>query len=356
MATIQLLEPVDGSVTQPLQQYYFPTDKEKCDAAEGDAYETSFRWDSLEVLFEDRTLPRAVTFAWKPLPADKGPVDYDLAIARNPDFGDALILKNLSESKAEIWHLCVGTRYFWKVTSKRSGRAPTESPVWRFTTNRATPRWIGIPGMTNVRDMGGWSLPGDRMVRQGLLYRGSAMNNYESLQITDGGKRILIHELGIRTDLDLRKPPEEAKRALDQAEVQWINVPIEPYDRISDEVFEEGYRRIFAVLAEASNYPMIFHCLGGADRAGTVAFLLNALLGVSKEHLIRDYELTSLSIWGERSRSADYFKGLLNALASFGKDGDNVNEQVENYLRAIGVTQENIASIRTQLIVDRKDT
>lgn len=355
MATIQLIEPVDGSVTQPLQQYYFPTDEEKCDAAEGDASQTSFRWDSLEVLFEDRTVPRAVTFAWKPWPADHGPVDYNLAISRDLDFDDALILKHLSEPRAEVRHLYIGTRYFWKVIAKRSGHPPTESPVWSFTTNHATPRWLRIPGMTNVRDMGGWPLPGDRMVRQGVLYRGSAMNNHECLQITDEGKRILNCELGIRTDLDLRKPPDEAKPALDQTEIQWINVPIEPYDRICDEAFEEGYRKIFGILAEASNYPVIFHCLGGADRTGTVAFLLNALLGVSKEHLIRDYELTSLSIWGERSRSADYFKGLLNALASFSEDEDNINEQVENYLRSIGVTQEDMTSIRTQLIVDRRN-
>ena len=40
---------------------------------------------------------------------------------------------------------------------------------------------------------------------------------------------------------------------------------------------------------------IFFHCFGGADRTGTVAFLVEALLGVSESDMSKDYELTTYS-------------------------------------------------------------
>ena len=72
---------------------------------------------------------------------------------------------------------------------------------------------------------------------------------------------------------------------------------------------------------------------------------------MSMEDLIRDYEVTSLSIWGVRSRESDDFKNMLDVLARFGNGTGDINEQVENYLRAAGLTEKHIASTRTQCIV-----
>ncbi len=41
--------------------------------------------------------------------------------------------------------------------------------------------------------------------------------------------------------------------------------------------------------------PVFFHCIFGADRTGTLAFLMEALLGVGENQLAIDYELTSFS-------------------------------------------------------------
>jgi len=171
------------------------------------------------------------------------------------------------------------------------------------------------------------------------------------VEVTDEGARVLLDDLGVRTDLDLRGIGGEALPALDPDRAQWVNVPIRPYEGIADEEGQRGYLEVFRVFAAPANYPILFHCWGGADRAGTVALLLNALLGVSREDLLRDYELTSLSIWGERSRSSDVFVPLLDALRSFGPD-ENINEQAENYLVAIGVTPDEIAAFRSHLVED----
>jgi len=342
--TIRLLAPRNGSVTPPLQEWTWPEARVAPVAESG-------RWDDLHVVSGDRGVPRPLPFAWEMTLPDGGPVTYELAISRDVNFDDPLVVRDLSQPNADVQHLHIATRYFWKVAATRCGRRVAESPVQNFTTNSAPPRWIEAPGTTNVRDVGGWALPGGCMVRQGVIYRGSEMNNH--VIITEEGKDVFLRELGIRTDLDLRGRGEEPEPALDTGMVQWINIPVVPYDGIGDEAAKGSYRKVFETFADASNYPIFFHCWGGADRGGTVAFLLGALLGMSMADLVRDYEMTSLSIWGERCVESDDFKNMLAVLAGFGSGngGGGINEQVENYLLDIGLTEQHIAATRAQCIV-----
>lgn len=342
--TIRLLSPPNESVTPPLQEWTWPQ-AGQAPVAAGD------RWDDLHVVSRDRAVPRPLPFAWEASSADGNSLRYELAISPGAEFDDPLLFCDLSEPKTLVPHLHIATRYFWKVTATRAGQTVSASPVWSFITHSALPRWIKAPGITNVRDLGGWPLPGGRQVRQGMVYRGSEMNNH--VFITEEGEDVLVRELGLRTDLDLRGETEDPAPALDTRKVQWVNIPVTPYGAIGDEEARESYRRLFETFADASNYPIYFHCWGGADRGGTVALLLGALLGMSREDLVRDYELTSLAIWGERSAESDDFKALLDVLASFG--GRDLNQQVENYLLAAGLTEAQIAAIRAQCIVPAGD-
>ena len=324
---IRILEPADGSTTLPLQKYEWP----------GDAKD------------DDRDLPRPVTFAWEGC-SESGGVEYELEISSSSDLSDSIRKTATTDCWADVLHLAVGTRYYWKVVAKCNDQKIAESPVSQFITHDATPRWIRVPGTTNVRDLGGWPLSGGGRIRQEMVYRSSEMNCHQ--EITEEGRRVLENELGIRTVIDLRKTSdgEDARPALDQDKVQWINISIASYGHICDDGMREKFRQIFGVFADRSNYPIQFHCWGGADRAGTVAFLLNALLGARMEDLIRDYELTSMSIWGERSASdPERFKNLLSVLHSFGEERDTIHKKVEIYLSDIGVTSEEVDTIRDHL-------
>ncbi len=101
---------------------------------------------------------------------------------------------------------------------------------------------------------------------------------------------MLIEELNIRTDLDLRTDDEVNGPVLDPARVRWVHLPVTPYAYIARNGSREQYRNLFRFLAQPGHYPILFHCWGGADRGGTVAMLLHALLGVRWPDLIRDYE------------------------------------------------------------------
>ena len=345
MATIQLLEPEHESCTEELQAFRWGETSETTPDAD--------RWDDLTVRADDRSIPKSVAFAWEAIPSRSPSPVYDLLISTDSEFTDRRLVTDIPEPRRDVDNLRIGTRYFWKVVARDRTAVVATSPVRSFTTHPSTPRWLHVPGITNVRDLGGWPLPGNRCIRQGLAYRSSEMNSH--VDITDEGKRVLIDDLEIRTDLDLRGNTEERKAVLDPSTVKWINVPISPYGSIVADECRELYRRIFEVFSDPANYPILFHCWGGCDRAGTVAFLLNALLGLDRESLIRDYESSSLTIWGTRSHLSDEFQSLLSALRPFGGPRDDVGEQAENYLGSIGVTAEGISSIRTLLIAATGD-
>ena len=115
----------------------------------------------------------------------------------------------------------------------------------------------------------------------------------------------------------------------------------------------DSFKEVFSLFADIDNYPIYMHCTGGADRTGTVAFLLNALLGVSETELIHDYEFTSFSVYGQRNSidGTEYggmFQEFLKKLKSF--EGATLAEKTETYMLSIGVTQEEIDSIRTIML------
>ena len=105
-------------------------------------------------------------------------------------------------------------------------------------------------------------------------------------------------------------------------------------------------KTVFGVLADEANYPLVFHCIGGADRTGTVVLLLNALLGVDDEKLLQDYELTLFSTCGDRSRNFDLFRAFLDSLQAYGTPEEPLAVKAEGYLLAAGVTPAQISEIR----------
>ena len=327
MEPIKLLQPAYRSITPPLQEHPWPVQDP----------------DIASQLPFDRSQPRPVEFAWEKPSIEGDSLHYDLVISKHPGLKDPIFIQNLSKTTTRVWNLEIGAQYYWKVVARRSAQILASSPLGEFTTHPQAPRWLNIPRITNVRDVGGWPLPGGKEIRQGLLYRSSEMNSH--LELTPHGKDILLNQLKINTDIDLRGEGEVRKPALNH--VRYINAPIQPYANILEEQYQPFYRTIFQVFADPSAYPIIMHCWGGADRTGTVIFLLEALLGAEKKWLVLDYELTSLSIWGERKHTSDEFTAFLNCLSQFGK---TEQEQVENYLKAIGITLDEITAIRKTLI------
>lgn len=349
LPTIRLLAPQEGSVTHPLQAFNWANGRiEPRPVGEG----RPGLWQGV-LPDHDHSVPRPVLFAWeKPrvygLEGAKV-LHYDLEVYPSGQSGEKTWLRDLVQPLAEVENLRIDTEYCWKVSAYlENGALAAESPTELFVTHPEQPRWIHVPGITNVRDLGGWPLPAGQRVRQGMIFRGSEMNG--CCDITPQGRQVMLDMLGIRTDLDLRGVGESPRAVLNPRKVEYINLPVLPYGQVAHPEYTARIRALFRLLSIPGTYPLYIHCCGGADRTGTLTFLIGALLGMSEEDLARDYELTSLSIFTERLSTNEAYQDLLETMALFSIRGKSLQSQVEHYLYVIGVSSEEIADIRALLI------
>ncbi|MBO5328104.1 MAG: tyrosine-protein phosphatase, partial [Clostridia bacterium] len=105
----------------------------------------------------------------------------------------------------------------------------------------------------------------------------------------------------------------------------------------------EIVKNTFEILADESNYPLIYHCNIGTDRTGLFAYLINGLMGVSEEDLYRDYLFSNFGkINGSRSLS-----GIKNSYIATIKSyqGDNLSEKIYNCLVDLGIPSEHLDSV-----------
>lgn len=288
---------------------------------------------------EDRLdRPEAAVFSWKGQPDH----EYTLEIARDREFRSPVLLNmTVTGCSAEVVNLETGRTYFWRV------RAGEElSGVRSFTTGGSTPRFLRVPGgiPVNFRDAGGKKTADGRRTRQGMIFRGSDMNL--SFHIKPEGLRFMRDELGIRTDLDLRYPNQTSRfKASPLGDgVRWLLRPVNAYKSFTPEQ-NDLFRDTIRVFADRANYPIYVHCAAGVDRTGEIIFLLDMLLNVDEEQALLDYEASSLSYY-PRPRSIPYFVNWLNSIRKMSPEGTPRAQQVVNYLLKIGVTSEEIESIR----------
>ena len=282
---------------------------------------------------DDCTLPGKVCFEWE----SDSAADV-LEISEMPDFAEPMRVI-CHEKRAEVGNFIMGTRYFWRVNGCDAGE---------FYTEDAAPRWMEVGGMSNVRDMGAWRTLDGRRVKQGLIFRGSEMDTHHT--VTPAGIKTLRDEMGIRTDLDLRG--EAVGRVTESpagADVDYRLIPCKAYDEFMAEEQKSVCMALFEVLADESAYPIYFHCWGGADRTGTLALMLESVLGLSDADMLKDYELTSLSVWGERSRNSELFRALMAELDKY--DGGSIGEKAISFLRSCGIADDTFEKLKRNLLV-----
>ncbi|HMN62195.1 MAG TPA: tyrosine-protein phosphatase, partial [Anaerolinea sp.] len=130
----------------------------------------------------------------------------------------------------------------------------------------------------------------------------------------------------------------------------WQLCPLYAYRDIFYPAGMESIRRAFHVLSDSARYPVLIHCWAGADRTGTLAFLVNGVLGVALDDLIHDYELTSLSRAGLRLHTDQSFQEILQGLKAYAVKGDTLQERIRAYLLAAGVSPAELHSLAEILV------
>ena len=115
------------------------------------------------------------------------------------------------------------------------------------------------------------------------------------------------------------------------------------------------------LFCDKRNYPIYFHCIGGADRTGALAYVLNGVLGVDSEDLKRDWESTFYpevpdvveNTTGKPFINETYWRSSRHfddGFARYSRPGDMLRDRVEAYLLACGVTKDEIVHLRALLL------
>ena len=262
-------------------------------------------------------------------------LSYKIELATNDSFANAQIYYlESSFGVFEFRHLYTNTTYYYRVTVYT--RQGTDTTMGHFKT-ADTPRILSIDGLSRVRDIGNWRTDSGKRIKQGLLIRGTEMDAAveSGYHLTNVGLVDMLEIFGVKTDMDLRAKIATSKDALgSRVDHKYYNMVM--YDDIFTDYGKEKVRMVFADLADPDNYPIYLHCTHGCDRTGTICYLLEALLGVSRGDCLKDYGLSNLNI--------EYIQTVENGLKAY--EGDTLKEQVESYLLSCGVSEYQIASIR----------
>ena len=247
--------------------------------------------------------------------------------------------------------------------------------------NDYSERHYSFEGCFNFRDIGGYLNQDGRRVKKGLYFRAGRqdrMTNKDLAQLSD---------LNISTQIDLRKKEEvldQGRGPLEDMGAKYINISVIPEggsEKLNKLVGDTGisgkrylgylefgptsWLRLFGILADEENLPVVLHCTAGKDRTGVSTAFLLSILGVSRDIIEADYLLTNL----DTERQADFIESTVGypegynrekmiSIAGVPKDAmkdflDGVESKwgsVVNYLEKIGVTQEQMDQVRLNFL------
>ncbi len=248
-------------------------------------------------------------------------------------------------------------------------------------------RNINIPGIQNFRDLGGYpSYSTKKTVRWGMLYRSAEIDSLEQTSLNE------LRNIGVKTIVDLRSPAEASRKAPLQEGFNVVRIPIatgdmeqllqevrqqkiktdtvyrivERMNRLLTTQYTEEFRRVFRLLLDRRNYPLVIHCSSGKGRTGIAAALILAALGVDEDTIMEDYRLSNdffnipaASQYAYRlpARSQEAITTVFSARKDFlNAAKDEVQKRygsVGAYLqKAIGLTKEEIHTLRDILLTD----
>jgi protein tyrosine/serine phosphatase len=235
-------------------------------------------------------------------------------------------------------------------------------------------RHLAWEGAFNVRDLGGLrTLDGGR-TRWGAIVRADSL-----APLTEAGWSAAL-EHGVRTVIDLRNDEEiKGDLAARPPSVTTIHLPL---DGSEDHEFWEGawasgpqfgtpfyYRPhldrfpersagVIAAIARAAPGAVAFHCGEGRDRAGQVAMLVLAIVGVRPEEIAADYALSAERLRARYAARGEEDQGpeLQEFLAARGATAGELilatlgDLDVERTVLGAGATHADLEGLRRRLL------
>lgn len=198
-------------------------------------------------------------------------------------------------------------------------------------------RHLEFAGGVNARDLGGYVGGSGRAIRHGRVYRSAELTGLPP------GDIARLDQLGLAVVFDLRSNGERRRRPCELPETPTRRITWREYRHTDADLFallhdpnvtaanvrgvmDAMYRRIpheqaesFRTILETiagSELPILYYCAAGKDRTGVLTALIMDLMGVSREKIFAEYELTN-----------DYQQTLRERFLAYGRK-DNVDDRV----------------------------
>jgi protein-tyrosine phosphatase len=192
----------------------------------------------------------------------------------------------------------------------------------------ATERTVPMQGIFNFRDLGGYYTKDHRQIQWGKIYRSG------SLAMATNRDRYFLNALNIETTIDLRTERESYYYPNTFKAPQVYNLPLRGngHDIFFDEILSRRMKlpdildydrdvfsfilenntdyfiKMFDVLLDENNYPVVVYCFLGKDRSAIASSLILAALGVDENTIVDDYLLSNDKIdYHALVRDADAF-------------------------------------------------
>jgi len=271
-------------------------------------------------------------------------------------------------------------------------------------------QFLPVKGIVNARDLGGYTLPDGRHVRDGQLIR--------CAQLADATKSDVAYLQGLWTVkvVDFRLEPEkEGKMDKDIPGAKYISLPINASGSASATASEKDQKKaakrkkfnvnkviLFAAfneqaqqiardlyptllfhpdcqqqfaafmreLVDTPNGAVLFHCTQGKDRTGIASALILAALGADRETIVKDFDATNkvyekdvkkyvrrVKFMGGKEAEIATVKSFLGAnTENFVKALDTIDAQygsLDAYLKGpIGLSDSDIAILRERYTIE----
>ena len=305
-------------------------------------------------------------------------------LASDADFTTDVVKYQTAEETYNLNYLIPGETYYWKAVGKASQE---EFDGGLFKVNPDNVRFANYDRVGNMRDLGGWKTGENTRIKYGMVFRGRNPDSLNPAQRDD-----ITTNYNFKTQIDLRYDADggigvkicpnvayyyantarhynqalDADRYLNEKAGIFASPDEDNGERLT---YAQIYQKAFKLLAKSESYPFYFHCIHGADRTGTLAYLIEGVLGVSLEDMIRDYELTTFCsksgirtrrpVKGDNSGFADPVTSYQSGTSNFeqmnllidSETGSTINEKIENYLiNQVGVAAADIAAMKNLLI------
>lgn len=184
---------------------------------------------------------------------------------------------------------------------------------------------IGLEKVSNARQLGGYVTESGKKVVMDKLIRSGKLAEATDSDIQKLKDLNLSTVVDFRTTDEIGKEPDPEIEGVKNEQVKILNENVDNnttkattkvYDNpaesllemyrngvlsddmyssvLNDETAQKGFAQFFQILLEQdADKAILWHCTGGKDRAGSASALLLSILGVDRETVLDDFELTN---------------------------------------------------------------